>query len=203
MVRANGGSDAFILGEVFDHEYYQLGLSFSPATILDLGANAGFTAVYFSRHYPDARIAAVEPIEDNLRILRHNTAANAPSVEIVAAAASIKDGSAFMELAKSDYGHKIFDGDSASRAKTVLVKVMTIPSMLRHLAWDRIGLLKMDIEGHEKILFSGDCEWLRAVDAMCIECHDGFGEPDLLGLAKQFGFLPPRRLPGIWLLVRA
>ena len=60
-VRANGGSDGFIHGEVFEHHYYRLGLPFQPATILDLGANAGYTAVYFSRTYPSAKIMAVEP----------------------------------------------------------------------------------------------------------------------------------------------
>ena len=39
--------------------------------------------------------------------------------------------------------------------------------------------------------------------AMCIECHDGFGDADLAALARQFGFAEPRRLPGTWFLSRA
>src|SRR6185295_4512289 len=48
-VRSNRGSDQFVFGEVFHHRYYDLPLSKPPSTILDLGANAGFTVVYFSR----------------------------------------------------------------------------------------------------------------------------------------------------------
>ena len=66
LVPANRGSDAFIFGEVFEHEYYRLSLPVPPSTILDLRANAGFTAVYFARVYPIARLACVEPVPDNL-----------------------------------------------------------------------------------------------------------------------------------------
>src|SRR5437773_4672900 len=59
LLRANHGSDAFIHGEVFCHEYYRLPLESPPATILDLGSNAGLTAVYFGRLYPDAKLACV------------------------------------------------------------------------------------------------------------------------------------------------
>ena len=48
QVRFNEGSDAFILSEVFEHNYYQTPLTCNITTIVDLGANAGFTAVYFS-----------------------------------------------------------------------------------------------------------------------------------------------------------
>ena len=65
-----------------------------------------------------------------------------------------------------------------------------------------IGLLKVDIEGYEEVLFAGDCPWLLAVDALCIECHGGFGEEDLCRIAQRYGFLEPRRLPGIWYLGR-
>jgi len=46
FVRDNKGSDAFIFSEVFDHRYYDFPLPFQPATVLDLGANAGFTAIF-------------------------------------------------------------------------------------------------------------------------------------------------------------
>src|SRR4030095_1072659 len=114
LVRANKGSDAFILGEVFDHEYYRLDLDFSPETVLDLGANAGFSAVYFSRQFPKAWVVAVEPVPDNVRVLERNVRANAPSVVVVRAAIAVADGTVPMVLGAKDYGHRVlFEGEAS------------------------------------------------------------------------------------------
>jgi hypothetical protein len=75
-LRANGGADAFIHSEVFEHQYYRLPLRSAPATILDLGANIGLATVYFARMFPRAALACVEPAPENLRLLRDNLALN-------------------------------------------------------------------------------------------------------------------------------
>jgi len=36
----------------------------------------------------------------------------------------------------------------------------------------RIGLLKMDVEGAEVVVFGGKCVWLNQVDRIAIELHD-------------------------------
>jgi FkbM family methyltransferase len=202
LVRSNAGSDSFIHGEVFGHEYYRLPLAKPPTTILDLGANTGMTAVYFGRIYPQAELACVEPIPRNLRVLERNLELNAIRAEVIPAAVDAKDGYVAMQLDPMDYGHKVAASGASPLHETVEVEAISIPTILQRLGWARIGLLKVDIEGHEKILFSTDCEWFSLVDAMCIECHDGFGEYDLQRLAERFGFLPPERLPGIWLMTR-
>ena len=68
LVRNNRGADVFVFSGIFDHRYYELPLPFTPATILDLGANIGWTAIYFARRYPHARIACVEPMSGNTQI---------------------------------------------------------------------------------------------------------------------------------------
>jgi hypothetical protein len=78
-----------------------------------------------------------------------------------------------------------------------------VPTIMREMRWDRIGLLKVDIEGHESVLFARECSWLHAVDAMCIEWHDESNESNLKMLANEFDFLPPQRMPGVWLLRRS
>ena len=76
-VRTNGGADAFIHGEVFEHNYYRLPVKSAPETILDLGANIGLTAVYFGRLFPRAQLACVEPVPANQRVLEQNVQLNA------------------------------------------------------------------------------------------------------------------------------
>src|SRR5580693_7464158 len=200
-LRANNGADAFVHSEVFENQYYRLPLRFAPATILDLGANIGLSAIYFARRYPGSRLACVEPVPDNVRLLIRNLKDNAVEAEVIAAAIDAKDGVVAMERSAADYGHKI--ATAAPSAAWFDVASVSIPSIMRRLGWDRIGLLKIDIEGHESVLLSQACEWLADVDALCVEYHHHFAEAELGRLARQFGFLPPRRLPGeIWFLAR-
>jgi FkbM family methyltransferase len=200
-LRANNGADAFVHSEVFENQYYRLPLRFAPATILDLGANIGLSAIYFARLYPHSRVACVEPVPENLNLLIRNLRENAVEADVIAAAIDAKDGVVAMEYDAADYGHKI----AAVTPSSVSLEVasVSVPSILHRLGWDRIGLLKIDIEGHESVLLSQSCQWLADVDALCVEYHHNFAEAELGRLARQFGFLPPRRLPGeIWFLTR-
>jgi FkbM family methyltransferase len=200
-LRSNNGADAFIHSEVFEQQYYRLPLRSTPATILDLGANIGLSAIYFARLYPGSRLACVEPVPENVRLLIRNLKDNAVEAEIIAAAIDFKDGVVAMERGAADYGHKI--AAATPSAFWFEVASVSVPSILKRLGWDRIGLLKIDIEGHESVLLSQACQWLADVDALCVEYHHHFAEAELGRLARQFGFLPPSRLPGeIWFLNR-
>ena len=203
-VRCNGGSDAFIFSEIFEHRYYDFRLPVAPQTILDVGANAGFASVFFAHKYPDAAIGCVEPMPDNLRVLHSNIRNNGVSAEVFPNALCACDGVVLMQIADNDYGHKIADigFGRTFNGGTLEVVGVSVPTIMRHLGWERIGLLKIDIEGYEGVLLRGDCQWLRQVDALCIECHEGFGEKDLAEVAMRFNFLPPVGACGTWLLVR-
>lgn len=202
VVRNNHGADSFILGEVFEHEYYSLPLTAPPATVLDLGANVGFSAIYFSRSFPSAELACVEPVPSNLECLRTNLERNGVHSQIFDAAADVADGQAWIELAREDYGHKIASAFSGGNLERIQVMAISLPTLMRKLSWERVGLLKMDIEGHEAKLLTENNEWLHFVDAICVECHEEMSESVLFHVAKQFDFLPPRNLRGIWFLTR-
>ncbi len=203
IVRDNQGSDAFVFSEVFDHCYYDFPLPFSPKTILDLGANAGFTAIFFARKYPAAELACVEPMPENVQLLRKNLALNRVEARVFPAAIAVKNGCIQMEIAEKDYGHKVAGiSYGTSTGQTLEVEAVSMPTLLEKLGWERISLLKVDIEGYEGVLLKERCEWLTYVDAICIECHEGYGSCDLQDLAEHWGFAPPQRLPGTWLLIR-
>jgi FkbM family methyltransferase len=203
-LRANRGADAFIQGEVFEHEYYRLPLATDPATILDLGANIGLTAIYFGRHFPQATIACVEPFSGNLRLLDQNLEMNRIRARVFPAAIDVEDGSVVMALDRNDYGHRISSAEAVAGEEKLAVAAISVPTLMAKMGWDRIGLLKADIEGHEKILFSRQCDWLGQVDAMCIEWHDEEAEArrQLTSLAQRFGFGPPQLLAGVWFMSR-
>jgi len=203
LLRTNNGSDAFIHGEVFEHNYYHFDLPREPNTILDLGANIGMTAIYFHRCFPNAALACVEPMPGNLSILQENLRLNAAKATIISGAVDSTDGRLVMEVARKDYGHRVAIPGETLGERHIEVAAFCVPTLLGMLKWDRIGLLKIDIEGHEKVLLSENASWLGLVDSICIECHNDFSPSDLQRLTERFGFLPPEQLPGIWLLRRS
>jgi FkbM family methyltransferase len=203
LLRANKGADSFIHGEVFEHNYYRFELPCTPTTILDLGANIGMTAIYFHRCFPDAELACVEPMPRNLSILQENIRLNSVKATIVSGAVHPVDGCLVMEVNRKDYGHRVAKPGERSGEQYIEVPAFSVPTLLGMLKWNRIGLLKIDIEGHESVLLSENASWLDLVDSMCIECHNDFSSNDLRSLTRSFGFLPPEQLPGIWLLRRS
>lgn len=204
VIRDNETSDATVFDEVFDRRQYDFALDFEPMTILDVGANAGFSSLFFARRYPSAAIACVEPMADNVRLLKENLELNEVKATIFAAAIATTDGRIQMEVAAQDYGHRVADipFGVAAGGETIGVSAVTVPTLMKGLGWERIGLLKVDIEGYEGILLKDRCDWLNSVGALCLECHDGYGESDLQALASDYGFAPPREYRGIWWLIR-
>ena len=200
LVRSNEGADAFVLGEIFEQGCYDLQLPEQPETVLDLGSNAGFSAIFFARQYPNAKVACVEPVETNLAVLRRNLEINKVHAAVIAAAVAPFDGALGIQMHRKDYGHKVVEIDRETESPKVAA--ISVPTIMERLGWDGIGLAKVDIEGYEKQLFSTNREWLHHTQSLCIECHDDFGENDLGEIAREFGFLPPRQQKGIWFLTR-
>jgi hypothetical protein len=53
------------------------------------------------------------------------------------------------------------------------VRAVTIASLMDKAGFDRVDILKLDIEGAEIELFDANCEeWIDRVDAIVIELHD-------------------------------
>jgi hypothetical protein len=51
------------------------------------------------------------------------------------------------------------------------LQATSIPALLEESGFAEIDLLKLDIEGAEAVLFSGDCDWLGRVRNIVIELH--------------------------------
>ena len=128
-------------------------------TIVDLGANIGLTSVYLARRYGGS-VLAVEPSASNVALARRNLAQNGVAGEVVQAAIGPHDGTGrFARHRDFNSGRLDTDGDPVS--------VLSMATLLARLGPEaRIDLVKVDIEGGEAELFSGDLGWLRRVDAV-------------------------------------
>ena len=189
-VRNNNGADVFIVSEVFQHECYHLAFENKIKYIMDLGANAGFTTIYFSRIFPGASFVCVEPIPENIAALKRNLQLNKLNAVVFEAAAAVRDGSIMMDIGDLDYGNKVHDipyGKQIGK-RTILVNGLTITNICRQLQWERIDVLKIDIEGYEGILLNENNAWLNLVGTIIMEIHEGIEIKHIKDILIMFHF---------------
>jgi FkbM family methyltransferase len=154
----------------------------APATILDLGANTGLAARWFLRRWPDAQVAAVEPEPGNVEVLRANLRGTSSQVLPVAAGGWARQ--AVLSTRNGEYAYTIV---GAPAEAAVRVPVVTMPTILERTAMTEIGLLKADIEGAEAELFADCSSWIHRVNALVVECHNGYTARQLLSDCRRGG----------------
>lgn len=141
-----------------------------PRLIIDCGANVGYASHLFSRHYPSAKIVAIEPDGDNYRMLCDNVKLF-PNVHCVKAA--IWSTEENLRITNPHAASWAFRVDKADGEDVSGVKALTIDGVLRESAEKIIDILKIDIEGAERELFTqGTTAWLERTKLIFIELHD-------------------------------
>ncbi len=127
---------------------------------LDVGANIGCQTVYAMRSGAFASAIAIEPDPHNFDILKRNLAANGLEgrVEAVAAAASARRGRVLLRRHARNHGaHSVEESFATRPAGTTDVDATPLDELLRHreIAPDKVGLVKIDVEGHELAVLQG------------------------------------------------
>jgi FkbM family methyltransferase len=122
-------------------------------TVLDVGANIGLTAILLSRLAK--RVIAYEPSPPNLEFLRRNlTLNNITNVDVVAAAASDKNGVLRFHVAKTfGAGSHVMPPEHLAGSKIDAVNVPALTLDSQNLP--PISFIKMDAEGHEPEVLAG------------------------------------------------
>jgi FkbM family methyltransferase len=163
-------------------------------TIVDLGANVGYSIVYFSRAFPLATIEAFEPHPEHVRQIARHVVANGleDRVTVRAAAAGTQDCRMFLLDAENR-------STLVSRAGPGRYEVPVV-DWLAEAAGKPIDFLKMDIEGSEyAILF--DPRFARMdVASLAVEWHETPEHPagghEVAELLKRLGYQVERGLEG-------
>ena len=174
----DSGGDMFIFHEVLNYKVYQMKpewLQRVPETIIDLGANIGLTSLFLASQYSHAKNVAVEPHPESAALLRHNLACLGERARVWEAAVSDQTGEVRLNLTNEAYNASLLRNSTRS----VPVRVVTMSEILEKEQIDRIDILKIDIEGAERKILANSPEWLRKVDLMVIEMHEGYGFPEL------------------------
>jgi FkbM family methyltransferase len=154
--------------------------------ILDLGANAGITVAHNAMLHPDARIVGVELDPGNAESARRNCAWAGDRVVILQGAVWTSDGEvAYDRDSGREFGFRVVDDADATTTRA-----LSMETILAHVpVGARVDYVKMDIEGVEARLLSGDAaDWLERVDSIGLQVHDPYTVEACLRDLAELGF---------------
>jgi FkbM family methyltransferase len=156
--------------ELFDFVRHREATGGRPL-IVDAGANIGASCVYFASTFANARVVAIEPDLENFNLLTKN--AEGANVEVLHGAVSSAAGLARL----SDPG----EGPCGYRTQIVAPEEAdsdTVPRITVNQIYESHAapyfpfIVKVDIEGAELDLFSGNTEWVARTPLLIVELHD-------------------------------
>jgi FkbM family methyltransferase len=163
-------SDFHTFNQVIFDKCYDTSYGLKPKTIIDCGANIGLATVYFKTMFPDATVIAVEPETENYKLLCRNISGY-PNTH--ALQGGIWSTSSNLKIRDEGQGSWAFTVEEVSYEDASTVKAYSIPDIMKQFNINTIDILKIDIEGSEKELFSKNLEqWLPHTKTIIIELHD-------------------------------
>ncbi|MEO9827667.1 MAG: FkbM family methyltransferase [Paracoccaceae bacterium] len=165
-------TDAAVFWDVFFGKYHlPLTQLPDPAVIFDLGANVGFTAFDYATRYPASRIIAVEMDDENAALARRNLKAVSDNCTVEKAAIWYEDGEISYAKNEEEWGYKADPNLSQKNETALIVRAVTIHTLMQELGVEWIDFMKMDIEGAEdKVIYPG-APFLKKLGVLSLEIH--------------------------------
>lgn len=140
-------------------------------TVVDAGANVGYSARFFADRYPNATVLALEPEASNFELLVANTSEIS---RIRPLRGALWNDHAELRIADESVGRNAIQMQvGVAESKDDAVTGFTLAELFDLVGSDEIDVLKIDIEGAERVVFeSVGPELLRRVRLIMIELHD-------------------------------
>jgi FkbM family methyltransferase len=167
-------SDLEVFEQIFVHKEYSSLDDMKPKVIVDCGAYVGYSTVYFLNKFPASRVVAIEADGDNFLVCKLNLSPYEHRVTLLHSAIWSRSGGVVVVRGKyrdgREWANQVRECISGEIAD---VKAVDFLSLMDNAGLNEVDLLKIDIEGAERIVFTGDCEpWLDRVRNIVIELHD-------------------------------
>jgi FkbM family methyltransferase len=156
------------LAEILCSPECEVELSWSPRTILDLGANIGLTAIKLKQQFPQATLIAVEPDPGSADVCRVNLSHMRGAVILQMA---IGWGCGAVKCINPEAPSISRRFGSCEADDINAIQEISIREILDQYQCRSPVLIKMDIEGSEASCFEHSGSWLQAVQGVLVEAH--------------------------------
>jgi FkbM family methyltransferase len=153
----------------------------SSRVILDVGANVGIYSLEAKAANPQAQVLAFEPTPQWAAHLRGTIARNViVGLEVLEAAASSRPGLACLQSCDGSpaRGHPTNEGmnfiaSNLNGAQGFEIQVTSLDHEAQARGWQRIDLMKIDVQGHEPAVLEGASDLLQrqAIGCLFIEIN--------------------------------
>jgi len=162
--------DVLVRGEYDSPELRRL----DAASILDGGANVGYTTLFLHSVFPEARIVAVEPDEENVRQLRENVRLAGIEDLVTCVHGAVwpqRERVSIINSSASEWAFRVAPVKTEGEDQIEAYRLHDLAGMTPTGAFD---LIKLDIEGAERELFAdpGAADIVRRAQAVLVELHD-------------------------------
>ncbi len=165
-------SDKDVFNDVFVDKQYGFPLGFNPKVIIDAGSNIGLSVIFFANQYKTSKIFCIEIEKDNFRMLKKNMTDYQDVILYQAALWDSETSFTILDNNSGRWGFTVVEDVNCELAGQK-IKSITIDQIIKTHEITCIDILKIDIEGAEKELFSGNYElWLPITKVIMIELHD-------------------------------
>jgi len=166
-----GTCDVILYDDIVVQEQYGSWPLDRVRTIVDAGANIGLASAYLLWRSPQARVVALEPDPVNYDLCVRNLAAFGDRAVILRA--GLWGRSCRIQVQAENLGTWASTTVAAGADAADAIEAFDLATLLARYEMETLDLLKMDIEGAEREVFSADdLGWLDRVGCIQIELED-------------------------------
>ena len=172
----NHTSDVSVYRSILENNEYDFIIREEPKYIIDAGANIGMASIYFATKYREAKIVAIEPEENNYKLLKLNTE-NYSNITTINGALWNRTGEiSLFDTGLGNVGFMVETNISTIKpaAKKIkhLTEAVTVDGIMNEFSMEYIDILKIDIEGSEKEVFESCRNWIHKTRCIIVELHE-------------------------------
>lgn len=201
-IRKNPSSDFEVFDQVYSlKEYLPVVNAYttnfknkanSALNIIDAGSNIGLTSLFFLDHFQNANIICVEPEIENFKILEFNLG-RAKKSKIIKINGAIWSFNCKIEIV-NDFRDRSSCSFRVEESNQVgAITAYPVNQLIAENNFDIVDILKIDIEGSEKQIFthpSSNLDFLKITKCIAVEIHDEFDcREQICNILMDYGFV--------------
>ncbi|WP_293870272.1 FkbM family methyltransferase [Flavobacterium sp.] len=198
-IRKRPSSDLNVFAQIYQYNEYkpvkEIFQKYFPNSkkinIIDAGGNIGLTSVYLSKFFPNSNFIVVEPDASNFKSVCYNFESNKiqNAIKINGGIWSKKTNLKIVNdfRDKKDWSIRVEETNEVGD-----LKAFSIQDLMHQHNFEVIDILKIDIEGSEKEVFTGlntNISFLSKTKCIALEIHDEFDcRDEIYKILKEFNF---------------